>query len=92
MLESSYNPKAVSHANAAGLWQLIPATAKRFGLTINTKQDDRFDTEASTTAALGPDVYAVGVSFAGDGYYLACASSADTLVTVQAAGAKITLK
>ncbi|EJL6744664.1 lytic transglycosylase domain-containing protein [Vibrio alginolyticus] len=52
MLESSYNPKAVSHANAAGLWQLIPATAKRFGLTINTKQDDRFDTEASTTAAL----------------------------------------
>ncbi|NNN56956.1 lytic transglycosylase domain-containing protein [Vibrio sp. 1-2 (7-a)] len=52
MLESSYNPKAVSHANAAGLWQLIPATAQRFGLTVDTKQDDRFDTEASTAAAL----------------------------------------
>jgi len=45
---------------------------------------------ASTTAALGPDVYSVGVSFAGDGYYLPCASSADTLVTVSAAAAKIT--
>jgi hypothetical protein len=45
---------------------------------------------ASTPAALGPNVYSVGVSFAGDDYYLGCASSADTLVTVQAAGAKIT--
>jgi hypothetical protein len=45
---------------------------------------------ASTPAALGPNVYGVGVSFAGDDFYLACASSADTLVTVQAAGAKIT--
>jgi hypothetical protein len=45
---------------------------------------------ASTTAALGADVYSVGVSFAGDDFYLACASSADTLVTVQAATAKIT--
>jgi hypothetical protein len=45
---------------------------------------------ASTTAALGPDVYAVGVSFAGDGYYLPCASSTDTLVTVSGAAAKIT--
>jgi hypothetical protein len=45
---------------------------------------------ASTTAALGPNVYAVGVSFAGDDNYLACASAADTLVTVQSAAAKIT--
>jgi hypothetical protein len=45
---------------------------------------------ASTTAALGPDAYAVGVSFGGDGYYLRCATSADTLVTVSAAAAKIT--
>jgi hypothetical protein len=45
---------------------------------------------ASTTAALGPNVYSVGISFAGDAFYLACASSADTLVTVQAAGAKVT--
>ncbi|MFA0441113.1 lytic murein transglycosylase [Vibrio sp. 10N.286.49.C2] len=52
MLESSYNPKAVSAANAAGLWQLIPATATRFGLTVNDHKDDRFDIEASTSAAL----------------------------------------
>ncbi|NVC49087.1 lytic transglycosylase domain-containing protein [Vibrio diabolicus] len=52
MLESSYNPKAVSHANAAGLWQLIPATAMRFGLTVDSNVDERFDTQASTKAAL----------------------------------------
>jgi len=45
---------------------------------------------ASTTAALGSDVYSVGVSFPGDDFYLPCASAADTLVTVQAASAKIT--
>ncbi len=52
MLESSYNPQAVSHANAAGLWQLIPATAVRFGLKVDANKDERFDTKASTGAAL----------------------------------------
>ncbi len=52
MLESSYNPQAVSHANAAGLWQLIPATAVRFGLKVDSDTDERFDTKASTGAAL----------------------------------------
>ncbi len=45
---------------------------------------------ASTTVALGPNVYGVGVSFATDAYYLACGSALDTLVTVQDARAKIT--
>ena len=45
---------------------------------------------ASTTAALGPNVYGVGVSFTSDLYYLGCGSSIDTLVTVQDAKAKIT--
>ncbi|MGR5236439.1 lytic transglycosylase domain-containing protein [Vibrio alfacsensis] len=52
MLESSYNLDAVSHANAAGLWQLIPATAIRFGLQVSSDNDQRFDAEASTQAAL----------------------------------------
>jgi hypothetical protein len=45
---------------------------------------------ASTTANLGPNVYVVGVTFAGDGFYLPCATAADTIVTVMAAEAKIT--
>jgi hypothetical protein len=44
----------------------------------------------STTAALPADVYSVSVSFAGDAFYKACATSSDTLVTVQAAGSKVT--
>ena len=46
---------------------------------------------ASTTAALGPNVYGVGVSFAGDDYYLGCASAEDTLRHGRVGGtAKIT--
>lgn len=52
MLESSFNPNAVSPAKAAGLWQLIQATAERFGLSVNQEHDQRFDVQASTDAAL----------------------------------------
>ncbi|WP_394211781.1 lytic transglycosylase domain-containing protein [Enterovibrio calviensis] len=52
MLESSYNPSAVSSASASGLWQLMPATAKRFGLTVESDKDERFDAYASTDAAI----------------------------------------
>ncbi|MBR9874625.1 MAG: lytic transglycosylase domain-containing protein [Vibrionaceae bacterium] len=52
MLESSYRADVVSHANAAGLWQLMPATAKRFGLTVEKHKDERFDTTASSQAAI----------------------------------------
>ena len=39
--ESAYNPKVVSHKGARGLMQLMPATAKRFGVT------DSFDPVAN---------------------------------------------
>ncbi|WP_249199209.1 lytic transglycosylase domain-containing protein [Photobacterium sp. GJ3] len=52
MIESTFRVDAVSHANAAGLWQLIPATAKRFGLRVEQDHDERFDVARSTQAAV----------------------------------------
>lgn len=51
MIESTFRVDAISHANAAGLWQLIPATAKRFGLQVESGNDERFDVSKSTQAA-----------------------------------------
>lgn len=41
--ESSYNPMALSHAGAQGLMQLMPATARRFGVSdaFNASQNIR---------------------------------------------------
>ncbi len=52
MLESSLNADAVSHASAKGIWQLMPATAKRFGLQVDKQQDERLDPMRSTQAAV----------------------------------------
>ncbi|MBP2701350.1 lytic transglycosylase domain-containing protein [Photobacterium lucens] len=52
MIESTFDQHAVSHAKAAGLWQLMPATAKRFGLTVSNQQDERFNIARSTEAAM----------------------------------------
>ena len=51
MVESAFEPRAVSPAGAAGLWQLMPGTARRFGLTVNADTDERFDVQKSTDAA-----------------------------------------
>ncbi|GEM_PF-1873081 len=51
-VESGYNPRAVSPKGAAGLWQLMPETARRFGLKVNKEVDERFDPEKSTRVAL----------------------------------------
>jgi membrane-bound lytic murein transglycosylase D len=52
MIESSYNPKARSSANAAGLWQFMARTASNFGLRRDFWYDGRQDPIASTNAAL----------------------------------------
>lgn len=52
MVESSYNPLALSPSRAAGLWQFIPSTGKNFNLAQNKWVDERRDVIASTRAAL----------------------------------------
>ncbi|WP_331775762.1 lytic transglycosylase domain-containing protein [Sulfurospirillum sp. 1612] len=52
MAESNFAPNAYSKAKAVGLWQFMPATAKHFGLKINTYVDERKDPIKSTKAAI----------------------------------------
>lgn len=52
IVESALDPYAFSHGGAAGLWQFIPATAKRFGLQRNWWYEGRRDPVAATDAAL----------------------------------------
>jgi membrane-bound lytic murein transglycosylase D len=52
IVESAFNPVALSHARAAGLWQFIPSTGKRYGLEQNHRYDGRRDIVESTRAAL----------------------------------------
>jgi len=51
MIESSFNPHAISRVGAAGLWQFMPRTGAIYGLKMNYWVDDRFDPERSTRAA-----------------------------------------
>ncbi len=51
-IESAFNPQALSHARASGMWQFMPATGKDFELRQNLFRDDRRDVLASTRAAL----------------------------------------
>ncbi|MDH3638804.1 MAG: LysM peptidoglycan-binding domain-containing protein [Gammaproteobacteria bacterium] len=50
-VESAYNPKAYSRVGAAGLWQIMPRTARTLGLQLNATIDERFDPEAATWGA-----------------------------------------
>ncbi len=52
IVESAYDPFAYSHGRAAGLWQMIPGTARRFGVRQNWWYDGRRDVVDSTRAAL----------------------------------------
>jgi membrane-bound lytic murein transglycosylase D len=61
IIESALNPKAVSRAGAAGLWQFMPATARQYGMTLNSLVDDRCDPIKGSDAAarLLRDLYKV---------------------------------
>jgi membrane-bound lytic murein transglycosylase D len=52
IVESAFDPFAYSHGRAAGLWQIIPGTGKRLGLSQNWWFDGRRDVLESTRAAL----------------------------------------
>jgi len=52
IVESSYDPYALSYAGALGLWQLMPATARELGLHPNKEQNGRRSVEHSTQAAM----------------------------------------
>lgn len=87
-VESGFNPKALSRANALGLWQFIPETGKRYGLVT---REDFFDVRKSTEAAAGylidllnifgsPSFPLATASYnAGEGKIMSCLRQLDTL-------------
>ena len=49
-VESSFHPRVVSHAGAAGLWQFMPATGRRY-MRVDELMDERFDPFKASEAA-----------------------------------------
>ncbi len=50
-IESNLDPKSVSTAGAAGLWQFLKGTGRSYGLEINDEVDERYNIAKSTEAA-----------------------------------------
>src|SRR5262249_46393621 len=52
MVESAYNPNALSTSRASGIWQFIPSTGKLYGMKQSFWFDSRRDVVAGTEGAL----------------------------------------
>lgn len=52
IIESRVDPFARSSVGAAGIWQFMPGTARRFGLKMDRWADERLDVVLATAAAL----------------------------------------
>lgn len=52
MIESAFNPVALSTAKASGIWQFIPSTGTQFGMKQDWWADSRRDVVAATHGAL----------------------------------------
>jgi len=52
LIESGFKVRALSRARALGLWQFIPSTGYKFGLTRNKYIDERLDPVKATRAAI----------------------------------------
>ncbi|MDB4952264.1 MAG: hypothetical protein JWM27_4913 [Gemmatimonadetes bacterium] len=50
-VESEWKNEATSRAGAAGMWQLMPATARAYGLEVSAYVDERRDPVRATNAA-----------------------------------------
>ncbi len=51
VVESALNPRAVSPARAAGLWQFMPSVGRSYDLQVDAYVDERMDPAKSTLAA-----------------------------------------
>ena len=51
LIESSLDQRAISPAKAAGMWQILPETAKENGLEVTEDVDERYHLEKATVLA-----------------------------------------
>ena len=51
VIESNLSPLAKSPAGAAGMWQFMQATGRKYGLEVNENIDERYNLEKATRAA-----------------------------------------
>lgn len=51
-VESRYRPVPPRHHRSAGMWQIMPATARTLGLPVEREYDGRLDRIASTAAVM----------------------------------------
>jgi hypothetical protein len=72
MIESGYQTDVGSPAGALGLWQFMPATAKRYGMRVEGGVDDRRDPRRSTEVA-ARYLRDLAFEFGGDALLLALA-------------------
>jgi len=74
IVESGFNPHAVNaKSGACGMWQLMPRTAREYGLCVNRYVDERKDPIKSTIVAREFLLDLIGI-FGKDGFLLALAS------------------
>lgn len=51
VIESNLNPAAKSVVGAAGMWQFMTETGRKYGLEVNANIDERYNLEKATRAA-----------------------------------------
>ena len=73
LIESGYENRAVSRAQAVGIWQFVEPTARAYDLVVTEQRDDRRDARKATRAA-ARYLNALAFEFGGDALLLAIAS------------------